>query len=442
MKTEMKVSIGKVMSGIVLILMVMLFFVGCGGKTQEGNDALVDLMAGITSNDAEQKNIDLSLMEESSIAVTDFSVKLFQDSLSERENTLVSPITVLYALAMTANGAEGESLAQMEEAIGLSREEMNDYLYAYRNQMQEKVNNKCTLELVNSIWLKEDESLSVEQDFLQTNADYYDADIYRLPFDEAAVRSVNDWASESTDGTIDEIVTQMPENAVMYLISATIMDAQWSEPYDSHQVREGVFTKEDGTTCQAEFMYETEYNTYLKDDNAQGFYKDYAGYGYAFAVLLPDEGISVSDYAASLTGDKLHNILSDDDKTLVKVKTAIPKFETAYEMEMSDILKEMGIEDAFDGNKADFSGIGAYIGADGEKNLVINQLLHKTYIAVGEQGTKAGAVAVEEDCTTAEEEEMEIKTVYLDRPFIYMIIDWESKVPVFMGTVMEVQSKS
>lgn len=442
MKTEMKVSIGKVMSGIVLILMVMLFFAGCGGKTQEGNDALVDLMAGITSNDAEQKNIDLSLMEESSIAVTDFSVKLFQDSLSERENTLVSPITVLYALAMTANGAEGESLAQIEEAIGLSREEMNDYLYAYRSQMQEKVNNKCTLELVNSIWLKEDENLSVEQDFLQTNADYYDADIYRLPFDEAAVRSVNDWVSESTDGTTDEILTQMPENAVMYLISATIMDARWSAPYDSHQVREGVFTKEDGTTCQAEFMYETVYNKYLKDDNAQGFYKYYAGHGYAFAVLLPDEGISVSDYAASLTGDKLHNILSDDDKTLVKVKTAIPKFETAYEMEMSDILKEMGIEDAFDGNKADFSGIGAYIGADGEKNLVINQLLHKTYIAVGEQGTKAGAVAVEEDCAAEAEEEMEIKTVYLDRPFIYMIIDWESKVPVFMGTVMEVQSKS
>ena len=440
METEMKVSIGKVMSSIVLILMVMLVFAGCGRKTQEeSNDALVDLMAGITSNDAEQKNIDLSLMEESSIAVTDFSVKLFQDSLSDRENTLVSPITVLYALAMTANGAEGESLAQMEEAIGLSREEMNDYLYAYRSQMQENVNNKCTVELVNSIWLKEDESLSIEQDFLQTNADYYDADIYRLPFDEAAVRSMNEWVSESTDGTIDEILTQMPENAAMYLISATIMDAQWSEPYDSHQVREGVFSKEDGTTCQAEFMYETEYNKYLKDDNAQGFYKYYAGYGYAFAVLLPDEGISVSDYVASLTGDKLHNILSDDDKTLVKVNTAIPKFETAYEMEMSDILKEMGIEDVFDGSKADLSGIGSYADA----SLAINRLLHKTYIAVGEQGTKAGAVAVEEIFATAEEpEEMEIKTVYLDRPFIYMIIDWESKVPVFMGTVMEVQSQS
>ncbi|MBD5545969.1 MAG: serine protease [Lachnospiraceae bacterium] len=441
MKAETKISIGKVMSGIVLILIVMLFFAGCGRKTQEeSNVAVVDLMADITSNGTGAENIDLSLMEESSIAVTDFSVKLFQDSLSERENTLISPITVLYALAMTANGAEGESLAQMEEVIGLSREEMNDYLYAYRNQMQEQMekNNKCTLELVNSIWLKEDESLSVEQDFLQTNADYYDADIYRLPFDEATVRSVNDWVSESTDGTIDEILTQMPENAVMYLISATILDAQWSEPYDSYQVREGVFTKEDGTACQAEFMYETEYNTYLKDDNAQGFLKYYAGYGYAFAVLLPDEGISISDYAASLTGDKLHKILTDKYQTMVQVNTAIPKFETACEMEMSDILKGMGIEDAFDGSKADFAGIGSYV----EENLAINRLLHKTYIAVDEQGTKAGAVAMEELYETEEPEEMEIKTVYLDRPFIYMIIDRESNVPVFMGTVMEVQSKS
>ncbi|MDE7445037.1 MAG: serpin family protein [Lachnospiraceae bacterium] len=442
MKAETKISIDKILSGIVLILMLMLFFAGCGRKTQEeSNAAVIDLMADITSNGTGAENIDLSLMEESSIAVTDFSVKLFQDSLSERENTLISPITVLYALAMTANGAEGESLAQMEEVIGLSREEMNDYLYAYRNQMQEQMeeNNKCTLEFANSIWLKEDENLWVEQDFLQTNADYYDADIYQLPFDASAVKSVNDWVSESTDGTIDEILTQMPENAVMYLISATILDAEWSEPYDSHQVREGVFTKEDGTTCQAEFMYETEYNKYLKDDNAQGFYKYYAGYGYAFAVLLPDEGISVSDYAASLTGDKLHNILSDDDKTLVQVNTAIPKFETAYETEMSDILKEMGMEDVFDGSKADLSGIGSYA----EASLAINRLLHKTYIAVNEQGTKAGAAAVEEACAEAEEpEEMEIKTVYLDRPFIYMIIDRKSKVPVFMGTVMEVQSKS
>ena len=442
MKAEMKISIDKIMSGIVLILMVMLLFAGCGKKTQEESSVVVvDLMEDITSNSAGQENIDLSLMEEDTVAVTDFSVKLFQNSLSEKENTLVSPLTVLSVLAMTTNGAEGESLVQMEEVIGLSREEMNDYLYAYRKQMQEQMekSNKCTLEFANSIWLKADENLTIEQDFLQTNADYYDADIYQLPFDEAAVRSVNDWVSESTDGTIDEILTQMPENAVMYLISATILDAEWSEPYDSHQVREGVFTKEDGTTCQAEFMYVTEYNKYLKDDNAQGFYKYYAGYGYAFAVLLPDEGISVSDYAASLTGDKLHNILSDDDKTLVQVNTAIPKFETAYETEMSDILKEMGMEDVFDGSKADLSGIGSYA----EASLAINRLLHKTYIAVNEQGTKAGAAAVEEACAEAEEpEEMEIKTVYLDRPFIYMIIDRKSKVPVFMGTVMEVQSQS
>ncbi|MDE7287152.1 MAG: serpin family protein [Lachnospiraceae bacterium] len=440
----MKTKVKKYTDGAMLwiVLMLMIASAGCGKETQEeGNAAVVDLMTGITSNGAGQENVDLSLMEESTVAVTDFSVKLFKSSFSDTENTLISPLTVLYALAMTANGAEGESLAQMEEAIGLSREEMNEYLYAYRNQMQEEMekNNNCTLEFANSIWLKEDENLSVEQDFLQINADYYDADIYRLPFDETAVQAVNDWVSESTDGTIDEILSQMPENAVMYLIGATILDAQWSETYSSHQVRKGVFTKEDGTTCQAEFMYGTEYNSYLEDDNAQGFYKDYAG-GYAFAVLLPDEGISLSDYATSLTGDKLHKILTDKVQGLVQVNTAIPKFETVFEREMSDILKGMGMEAVFDGSRADLAGIGTYEGA----NLVMNQLLHKTYIAVDEQGTKAGAVAEAEDYAIAAEEpeEIEIKTVYLDRSFIYMIIDRETKVPVFIGTVMEVQNNS
>ena len=155
MKAEMKISIDKIMSGIVLILMVMLLFAGCGKKTQEESSVVVvDLMEDITSNSAGQENIDLSLMEEDTVAVTDFSVKLFQNSLSEKENTLVSPLTVLSVLAMTTNGAEGESLVQMEEVIGLSREEMNDYLYAYRKQMQEQMekSNKCTLEFANSIW--------------------------------------------------------------------------------------------------------------------------------------------------------------------------------------------------------------------------------------------------------------------------------------------------
>lgn len=428
---------------MVLILMLALLFTGCGRKTQqadsspkeESNIAVVeDLMADIVPDEGLRGNTDISLREEDTVAVTEFSVKLLQNSLSESENTLISPITVLSALAMTANGAEGESLAQMEEVIGLSREEMNDYLYVYRNQMQEQMSKKCTLEFADSIWLKEDEKLSVEQDFLQTNADYYDADVFSLPFDDSAVKAVNDWVSESTEGTINEILTQVPENAVMYLISTAMLDAQWSETYSSHQVREGVFTKEDGTVCQAEFMHGTEYNCYLEDDHAKGFLKYYEGRKYAFAVLLPDEGISVSDYAASLTGEKLYRILSDQRQGIVQVNTAMPKFETAFETEMSDILKRMGIEDIFDDSKADLSGIGSY----GEENLAVNRLLHKTYIAVDEQGTKAGAAAVEEAWAEAEElpEEIEIKTVYLDRPFIYLIIDRETKTPVFMGTVM------
>lgn len=180
-------------------------------------------------------------------------------------------------------------------------------------------------------------------------------------------------------------------------------------------------------------MYGGEFH-YLKDDTAQGFLKYYEGNQYAFAALLPNEGIRVSDYVSSLTGEKLHGILADSICT--EVHTVLPKFEVRYETEMNDILEEMGITDLFDTDRADLSGIGSLE----EITLVVNRILHKTFITVDEQGTKVGAAAVDEACAEAAEAdgETEIKNVRLDRPFLYMIIDEKTKTPVFIGTVMEV----
>jgi serine protease inhibitor len=114
---------------------------------------------------------------------------------------------------------------------------------------------------------------------------------------------------------------------------------------------------------------------------------------------------------------------------------AIPKFESENSIEMNDILKAMGMTDAFDYTVSDFSGIGSSI--DG--NLYISRVLHKTFIAVDEKGTKAGAATVVEmkDESSMIEPE-EIKTVYLDRPFLYMLIDCEANLPVLIGTVMDI----
>ncbi len=406
---------------ITLMLSALLSLTGCIGTTAQA----ADLMAGVKSN-AVGANVDLA--GDNAGAVAGFAVNLFQNSVAPEANTLISPLSVLCALAMTANGAKGETLAQMEDVFGLSVPELNDYLHAYLEYLPS--GDKYKVSVADSIWFKDDAGLTVEKDFLQTNADYYGASIYKTAFDDTTLKDINTWVSDHTAGMIENILDKIPDEAVMYLVNALAFDAEWEDIYREDQVRDGVFTTEAGETRDAEMMYSDE-NRYLDDGSATGFIKYYADRKYAFAALLPTEGISVAEYIASLTGDGLMSMLNNAQD--VKVQTALPKFESEYSVEMSDILKSMGITDAFDDSLADFTDLGR--SEDG--NIFIGRVLHKTYIAVDEKGTKAGAAtAVEMQRASALIEEP--KTVYLDRPFIYMLIDCETNLPIFIGTMVDI----
>ncbi|MCM1057323.1 MAG: serpin family protein [Firmicutes bacterium] len=367
------------------------------------------------------------------VTYTDFAVRLFQECSRSRtgDNMLLSPLSVVNALAMTANGAGGETLEQMEEVLGADLSSLCSYLSSYNKNLP--TGEKYKLHLADSIWIRDDQSFTVSPDFLQANAESFNADIYMAPFDDSTLRDINRWVSENTDEMIPEILDEIPEDAVMYLVNALAFDAEWQSVYKEHQVREGVFTLEDGTVQDAEMMYSTEY-TYLQDTQAQGFVKYYHDAGYAFAALLPDEGVSLADYVASLTGERLHELLSEPVSPSPFVEAAIPKFKTEYSASLNDILESLGMTNAFDSKKADLSGLGYCPGG----NLYISRVLHKTYIALDEKGTKAGAAtAVEVSKESAAVSLVETKTVYLDRPFVYMIIDCEENLPVFIGTVTE-----
>lgn len=408
---------------IALVLTGAFLLSGCGKKVQAS-----DLMKGVKANDVSKEAV---LRDEDTVAAADFAVRLFEASRQENSEVLISPVSVLYALAMTANGAEGETLTQMEDVLGLNVEELNPYLYAYKEALAS--GNKYKLDLANSIWFKEDESLTVNPDFLQANADWYDAKLYQAPFDNSTLKDINNWVSDKTDGMIEDILDEIPDEAIMYLINAIAFDAEWENIYKENEVMADVFTTENGSEQIAELMYSEE-NEYLEDENTTGLIKYYKDGKYAFAGLLPKEGISVSEYISSLTGEKLMRLLNNSQS--VPVDAAIPKFENEYDTEMSEILKDMGMTNAFDPGMADFSGLGT--STDG--NIYINRVLHKTYIAVDEQGTKAGAAtAVELMTEAAMIDSAEHKTVYLNRPFIYMLIDSEAKLPVFMGTVMDIK---
>ena len=407
-------------------------FTGCGRHASETEDANLmkdtDLMKDISANKKTGENIQsIDLNGYGAEAVTDFGVRLLQNTITDGKNTLISPLSVISALGMTQNGAREATKEQMEQVLGMPCEELNAYLSAFVQALPSS--DKYKLSSANSIWLKDDGNFTVKQDFLQTNADWYGAGIYKDAFDSSTIKRVNQWVKENTDEMIPEILTKIPDDAVMYLITALAFEAEWETIYFDTQVNEETFTAEDGTEQKVDFMHSEEYK-YLEDGQASGFFKYYADNKYAFAALLPGKDTDINDYAASLTGKKLHDLLSNPKD--ITVYASLPKFTSQYSAKLKPVLKTLGMTDAFSPELSDFSGLGSY--TDG--NIYINEVFHKTFIAVDERGTKAGAAAMVE--MMAETALMETKTVTLNRPFVYMLVDCATNVPVFMGVVKSI----
>lgn len=356
-------------------------------------------------------------------AVTNFSVRLFQASKTPGSSTLVSPFSVLSALSMTANGADGITLAQMEETFGISVKELNDYFNKYLSEQND------SLSVANSIWLNEHSGLLVSPDFTETVTDFYQSEVFEEPMNGETLDKINGWVNEKTEGMIPEILDEIQPDTLMYLLNALAFQAKWETAYEADDVFSGTFISEDGTEQETDMMRSTE-SVWLEGDGAQGFLKYYEGGRYAFAALLPDEGTSLDDYMGSLTGEKLSEILSQQKKGYT-VHAVIPKFRSETSKELSETLESLGITDAFS-EQADFSRMYSTAGNPGVK---ISEVVHKTFIDVNEQETKAAAateVGIVETALITDDSE---KYISLDRPFLYMLVDCQNDIPLFLGTM-------
>ena len=216
----------------------------------------------------------------------------------------------------------------------------------------------------------------------------------------------------------------------MYLINAIAFEGEWAQPYEEFCIREGTFTTISGAEQTVSMMHGEEF-TYLNDGRATGFVKPYKGGKYSFAVLLPNEGEDLYAYIDSLTAKGIAKALRDAENC--KVITQLPKFSYEYELTMNEMLKEMGMPTVFDPERADLSRLGSST----EGNLYVSQVLHKTFIQVDGLGTKAGAVTMVAVADGAALE-TDFKEVIVDRPFVYMILDNENNLPIFMGCVTEI----
>ena len=361
-------------------------------------------------------------------------------------STLISPLSIAMALSMASNGADGRTREQMLSLLsnGLTQQELNEGMRELRQRILGRLElvsgddrSLPTVNIANSLWLRESDDVTFSEEFLQTNRDVYAADAFMRDFGEATVGEINDWVNEQTDGMIPSVIDRLDEQDMLVLINTLFFEGRWDDPFTKAQIESGTFTAADGTRRDAQMLCDTDYY-YLDDGRAQGFMKYYEGCDYAFVALLPDEGLTVAEYVAGMDADAMLAMLRDTDAAEgIWCRYQLPKFEIDYNDggRLDAVLKSLGMTDAYSFEDADFGGIGEM--ASEQDNIYLDSIVHKTTMSVDENGTRAAAVTAAR--APGSPMPTEIKQLTFDRPFVCMIVEVESGIPLFMGTVMDIQ---
>ena len=357
-------------------------------------------------------------------AVAEFSDTLYcktAEHNTDKSNLVLSPLSAYYALSLIANGAGGDTLNEIETALGnIPVEQLNEYLSALTDRLTSNDGSKVVVG--NSTWTNSERFILSEK-FIDTAAKYYDAEAVSLPFNNSALGKINGWVKEKTDGMIPSILNELDSKATMVLINTILFDGKWEKEYTKQQISDGMFYNYDGTASEAEFLFSEESGSYFTVNGGVGFTKKYKG-GFRFTAVLPSGNID--DFMDNLDID---SIIDASFNPRGNVKTYIPKFEYEYFADLTNMLKSMGIESAMT-NSADFYSLSA----DGETNSRIDSVIQKAKITLTEKGTKAAAATAIVTYGTTAMPPKNVPVIRLDRPFFYMIVD-EAGIPLFVGTV-------
>lgn len=362
-----------------------------------------------------------------------FGIKLFKEVVQAEEpekNVMISPLSVSLALAMTYNGADGDTKEAMEETLelaGLTTDQINEN-YKILIDALSSVDPKVLMSIANSIWYKH--TFSVEQDFININQNYYYAEVSPLDFyDPNAVNTINNWVADKTNDLIMEVLDYIPADAVMYLINAIYFKGIWEFEFDEADTEEESFYLSDGTTKDVPMMVQEESFNYLSNDVIQAVEMPYGSGNYSMIVLLPQTGKTLNDVVDALTNENWNSWLGEFRKE-EKVVIHLPKFKFEYKNLLNDELITMGMGIAFDPFNADFSKINP------DRQLYISRVIHKSFIEVNEEGTEAAAVTVVEIFETSAGGETFIP-FYVNQPFLFAIKEQYTNSIIFIGKVMD-----
>ncbi len=375
----------------------------------------------------EQKEVSVFSRDMSNFSVTTLSAAMKE--AGNTANTLISADSIATALAMTQNGAAGDTLTEMLKVLapGLSLDEYNTALSNFNKQISSS--ETVDMHIADSIWIKNDDSIKIRDSFSKKNASLFDAYSYLEPFDTTTVKKINEWVNKNTNQMIPSIIDQIPTDTVMYLINAIAFEGKWADQFTDSQVeKNATFTNQNGSKSKVNMLSGSE-DYYIELGKGTGFVKPYAGGDLAFVGILPPAGMTNQDYLASFTGEEFASAVVNK-KADKFVSIQLPEFSYDYSINLNNTLKAMGIQKAFTGN-ADFSQM-----VEKSANPVkIDSVLHKTHIELDQNGTKAAAVTAVEASASAMLKTGGTIEIFLNRPFLYAIVDMDTGIPIFMGSV-------
>jgi serine protease inhibitor len=360
----------------------------------------------------------------------DFGFEMLQKlgQAAPQENIFISPLSISMALAMTLNGAAGSTETAMRQTLradDLTETERNE---AYQSliALLMSIDKSIQIEIANSIWIRQ--GFDVEPAFINTNQDYFGAIVQTLDFGNPSTLSViNNWVKQKTHDKIEKILDSIPAETVMYLMNAVYFKGDWTFQFDKAQTVDKEFHASASASSPCKMMIQTnDAFRYFNDDAMQAVDLPYGNGQFSMTVLLPAPDLSPQDLVAkmsSTTLQELPNRFAAQRGTL-----ELPKFKLEYKETLNQVLTDMGMGIAFC-DQADFTRINK------AGNLLITEVLHKTFVKVDEEGTEAAAVtSVGIGLTSVGPPPGFFMTV--DRPFLFFIREKSTGAVLFMGTVM------
>jgi len=365
--------------------------------------------------------------------VNDFGFRLLRTLTDGRgRNVIVSPLSVSLAIAIAYNGAAGDTRTAIAKTLGaasLSQETFNRNNRALLETI-EKADPAVQMEIANALWAQSD--FPISPGFLELGRNYYQAAVESLDFlrnPHSAVDTINAWVNKKTHAKIPKILKDASRQTVLVITDAVYFKGKWTVPFDKKKTEPRTFYLPGGATVNAPMMIQSGKYPYFENDEFQAIRLPYGNDRFAMYVFLPRKSRDLPGFLRSL--DETHWNEWIGKLSERKGRIVLPKFESTYSERLNEALESMGMSIAF-GSGADFSGI-----HPPPPPLLINDVEHKTYVKVDEEGTEAAAATSIGIVAMAVVVSPPPFEMVVDHPFFCAIAERQSGALLFSGVVTD-----